>query len=68
MSDNKKILSTAPIGKSLFKLAVPTAVALLINMLYNIAVRIYIGHIKDVVSLALTGDLHTHLHTYHSKF
>lgn len=55
MSDNKEMLGTAPIGKLLFKLAVPTVVAQLINMLYNIVDRIYIGHIKDVGSLALTG-------------
>ena len=55
MSDNKEMLGTAPIGKLLFKLSVPTVVAQLINMLYNIVDRIYIGHIKDVGSLALTG-------------
>jgi Na+-driven multidrug efflux pump len=55
MSDNKEMLGTAPIGKLLFKLAVPTVVAQLINMLYNIVDRIYIGHIKDIGSLALTG-------------
>ena len=55
MNDNKEMLGTAPIGKLLFKLAVPTVVAQLINMLYNIVDRIYIGHIKDIGSLALTG-------------
>ena len=55
MSDNKEMLGTAPIGKLLFKLAIPTVVAQLINMLYNIVDRIYIGHIKDIGSLALTG-------------
>ncbi|MBR2320347.1 MAG: MATE family efflux transporter [Clostridia bacterium] len=55
MSDNKEMLSTAPIGKLLFKLAVPTVVAQLINMLYNIVDRIYIGHIPGEGSLALTG-------------
>ena len=55
MSDNKEMLGTAPIGRLLFKLAVPTVVAQLINMLYNIVDRIYIGHIKDIGSLALTG-------------
>ena len=44
MNDNKEMLGTAPIGKLLFKLAVPTVVAQLINMLYNIVDRIYIGH------------------------
>ena len=55
MSDNKEMLGTAPIGKLLLKLAVPTVVAQLINMLYNIVDRIYIGHIKDIGNLALTG-------------
>lgn len=53
--DNKEMLGTAPIGKLLFKLAVPTVVAQLINMLYNIVDRIYIGHIPEEGSMALTG-------------
>ena len=53
---NKKAdLGTAPIGKLLFRLAIPTVVAQLINMLYNIVDRIYIGHIPEVGNLALTG-------------
>lgn len=55
MSENKEMLGTAPIGKLLFKLAVPTVVAQLINMLYNIVDRIYIGHMPGEGSLALTG-------------
>jgi putative MATE family efflux protein len=55
MNDNKEMLGTAPIGKLLFKLAVPTVVAQLINMLYNIVDRIYIGHMPGNGSLALTG-------------
>lgn len=55
MNDNKEMLGTAPIGKLLFQLAVPTVVAQLINMLYNIVDRIYIGHIPGDGSLALTG-------------
>lgn len=53
--DNKEILGTQPIRKLLMKLAVPTVTAQLINMLYNIVDRIYIGHIPEVGSLALTG-------------
>ena len=53
--DKKPDLGTAPIGKLLFQLEVPTVVAQLINMLYNIVDRIYIGHIPEVGSLALTG-------------
>ncbi len=55
MTDRKEILGTAPVGKLLFKLAVPTVIAQLINMLYNIVDRIYIGHIPEVGDLALTG-------------
>ena len=53
MNDNKEMLGTAPIGKLLFKLALPTVVAQLINMLYNIVDRIYIGHMPGDGSLAL---------------
>ena len=55
MKENKEFLGTAPIGKLLFKLAIPTVVAQLINMLYNIVDRVYIGHIPEEGSLALTG-------------
>ena len=55
MTDNKEMLGNAPIGKLLFKLALPTVVAQLINMLYNIIDRIYIGHMPEVGDLALTG-------------
>ena len=55
MSKEKELLGTAPIGKLLFKLALPTVVAQLINMLYNIVDRIYIGHIPEYGDLALTG-------------
>lgn len=55
MQDNKEFLGTEPIGKLLFRLAVPTVIAQLINMLYNIVDRIYIGHIPGSGSLALTG-------------
>ena len=55
MTGNKEMLGTAPIGKLLFRLALPTVVAQLINMLYNIVDRIYIGHMPEVGDLALTG-------------
>ena len=53
--ENKEFLGTEPIGKLLFKLAVPTVIAQIINMLYNIVDRIYIGHMPGNGSLALTG-------------
>jgi putative MATE family efflux protein len=39
----------------LLKLALPTVTAQIINMLYNIVDRIYIGHIPEIGALALTG-------------
>ena len=55
MSDNNKFLGSAPIGPLLFKLAIPTILAQIINMLYNIIDRIYIGHMPKIGDLALTG-------------
>ena len=55
MTQDKTFLGTEPIGKLLVKLAVPTVVAQLVNMLYNIVDRIYIGHMPGDGSLALTG-------------
>lgn len=42
-------------GKLLVKLAVPTVISQIVNMLYNIIDRVYIGHIPGEGSLALTG-------------
>jgi len=55
MNDKKEFLATEPIGKLLLKLSIPTVVAQLINMLYNIVDRIYIGHMPGDGSMALTG-------------
>ncbi len=53
--ENKDFLGTEPVKKLLFKLAIPTVIAQIINMLYNIVDRIYIGHMPQDGSLALTG-------------
>ena len=53
--DVSQQLATAPVGRLLLKLAVPTVVAQLVNLLYNIVDRIYIGHIPEVGRTALTG-------------
>ena len=55
MQNKEDFLGTEPIGKLLLRLSIPTVVAQLINMLYNIVDRIYIGHIPGEGSLALTG-------------
>lgn len=52
---DKEFLRTEPLGKLLLKLALPTVAAQLINMLYNIVDRIYIGHIPEIGATALTG-------------
>ena len=53
--ENKEFLVTEPVGKLLLKLSLPTVAAQIINMLYNIVDRIYIGHIPENGALALTG-------------
>ena len=55
MEQNKEFLGTEPVGRLLFRLSVPAVVAQMINMLYNIVDRIYIGHMPGDGSLALTG-------------
>lgn len=54
-TDEKAFLATDPLGSLLLRLALPTVAAQLINMLYNIVDRIYIGHIPEIGALALTG-------------
>lgn len=48
-------LGQDPIGGLLFKLAMPAILAQLINVLYNMVDRMYIGHIPNVGPSALTG-------------
>lgn len=55
MTQDKSFLGTQPVGKLLVKLAVPTVISQIVNMLYNIIDRVYIGHIPGEGSLALTG-------------
>ena len=48
-------LGTENIRKLIFRLALPTVTAQIVNMLYNLVDRIYIGHIADSGEKALTG-------------
>lgn len=48
-------LGSASLGKLMASMAVPAVAAQLINVLYNIVDRIYIGHIQGYGDLALTG-------------
>lgn len=55
MNNDRDFLGREPLGKLLMKLALPTVLAQIINMLYNLVDRIYIGHIPKEGALALTG-------------
>lgn len=55
MDQNSEFLGKDPIGKLLWRLSIPAIAAQLINLLYNLVDRIYIGHIPEEGALALTG-------------
>lgn len=55
MADTRTDLGTEKVGRLLVRLAIPTITAQIVNMLYNIVDRIYIGHIPEEGALALTG-------------
>lgn len=48
-------LESKPIGKLFVKLSIPAVLAQIVNLLYNIIDRMFIGHIPEVGSAALTG-------------
>lgn len=52
---NEANLGSESVGKLLFKLSLPAIVAQLINVMYNMVDRMYIGHIPNVGASALTG-------------
>ena len=55
MGERSTDLGTEKVGSLLVRLAIPTITAQIVNMLYNIVDRIYIGHIPEEGALALTG-------------
>ena len=58
MSRRNVDLGSGSVGKLLFSLAVPTITSQIVNMLYNLVDRVYIGHMQPVETvgkLALTG-------------
>ena len=54
-SEKDRELGTRSIGRLLFSLAVPAITAQIINVLYNVVDRMYIGHIEGIGPQALTG-------------
>lgn len=55
VEQNNDFLGTEPVGKLLWKLSIPAIAAQIINLLYNLVDRVYIGHMPDDGALALTG-------------
>lgn len=55
MERNDERLGSAPLGRLMVSMALPAVAAQVINVLYNIVDRIYIGHIAGYGELALTG-------------
>ena len=58
MNRNSVDLGSGPVGRLLFSLALPTITSQIVNMLYNLVDRIYIGHMSPadtVGKMALTG-------------
>lgn len=48
-------LETEPIGKLLLKYSIPAIIGMIVTALYNVVDRMFIGHIPEVGSLAITG-------------
>ena len=55
MKSKENFMGTEKISVLMFKMAIPAVVAQIINILYNIVDRIYIGHIPHASADALTG-------------
>ncbi len=51
----QELLAKEPIGKLLLKYSVPAIIGMIVNALYNVVDRIFIGNIPGVGSLAITG-------------
>lgn len=55
MQDKEQRMATEGIGKLMISMAIPSVIAQIINILYSIVDRVYIGHIEGVGMEALTG-------------
>lgn len=55
MDKTKNDFSQGPVWKCIITQAVPLTIAQLVQLLYNVVDRIYIGHMGDGSSIALTG-------------
>ena len=55
MSNNQQVLGTEPVGKLLLKYSLPAIIGMMVNGLYNVVDRIFIGNMPGVGPLAITG-------------
>lgn len=54
-NQNQEELGTAGIISLLIKFSIPAIIGMVVNMLYNVIDRMYIGNIPDIGGLAITG-------------
>ena len=54
-NDISQKLANAPVTKLMLSLAIPSVIAQIVNLLYNVVDRIYIGNMQDVGDVAMTG-------------
>ena len=52
---NETILGSAPVGRLMLRFALPSITAQVVNILYSVVDRVYIGHLPDGAAPALTG-------------
>ena len=55
MANMKQDMGAGSVKKLMVKMAVPALVGQVVNLLYNVVDRIYIGHIPEIGGAALTG-------------
>jgi len=55
MENKHNFMETESITKLLIKFSIPAIVGMFVNALYNVVDRIYIGNIKDIGHLGITG-------------
>lgn len=53
--DKQKELGTESVGRLLLKYSIPAIIGMVINSLYNVVDRMFIGHIPGIGNLAITG-------------
>ena len=54
-TDKERILGTEPIGKLFISLAIPSIISQIVNLLYSVVDRMYVGHIPGTGTIALTA-------------